>query len=432
MEPGTSLLAFWYGILSAISLPAGALLGLWLKPSNKWTSSLMAFGAGALLAALTLELVAGGMKKAGFAPLGSGCAAGALLFMFLNKALNSSGGFLRKKATTNRHLSGKKLAVYESLLGKLGKTDLFRSLPPEEMQAVLPYIKERIFNAGSVIFRQGDAGDNFYLVEDGKLEVVQEDAHGKKLAELGPGNSFGEMALISKEPRNATVRVISKAITLAISKEDFDKLLETSQLLKNAVAKLYVRRVEQRYAGGSAETEALKWSKIAGAHIDLRSLLPGDVDIHAAKKQHSSVFFAIWLGMLLDGVPESLVIGASLIHSSSVSITLIAGVFLSNLPEALSSAVGMRRAGESVSKIIWMWVSLMLITGIGAFTGNIIFRSLPDAVFVGVEGIAAGAMLAMIAETMLPEATEQGGAAVGFMTVLGFLAAIFVNSLSGH
>jgi CRP-like cAMP-binding protein len=400
METGNSIFSFWYGIISAVSLPAGALLGLWLKPSNKWSSSIMAFGAGALLSALALELVASGMKKAGFAPLGLGCIIGALLFMFLNKSLNSSGGFLRKKATTNRHLSGKKLAVYDAMLIKLGRINLFTNLPPEEIQAILPYVREVRFDAGSIIFRQGDTGDNLYLVESGNLEVFQEE-HGKKLAELGPGDSFGEMALISREPRNATVKAVSKVTVLAISAHDFNRLLETSHPLKDAVSKLYVQRVEQRYAGRSTDSEALKWSKIASAHIDLRSLLPSDADIHAAKKQHSSAFFAIWLGALLDGVPESLVIGASLVHSGSVSTALIAGVLLSNLPEALSSAVGMRKAGESMSKIVWMWTSLMIIAGISAFLGNVIFGNLRDAMFVCIEGVAAGAMLAMVAETHL-------------------------------
>ena len=111
METESALLGFWYGIISAVSLPAGTLIGLWLKPSNKWTSSLMAFGAGALLAALTLVLVADGMKKAGFAPLGLGCMTGALLFMFLNKVLNSSGGFLRKKISHEQAFIRKKLRI---------------------------------------------------------------------------------------------------------------------------------------------------------------------------------------------------------------------------------------------------------------------------------------------------------------------------------
>ncbi len=138
---------------------------------------------------------------------------------------------------------------------------------------------------------------------------------------------------------------------------------------------------------------------------------------------------AIWLGILLDGIPESLVIGASMIGTGSVSLALIVGVFLANFPEALSSAVGMKRQGMAFGKILWMWTSLMILTGIGAFLGNLTFGSLSLTLFVLFEGLAAGAMLAMIAETMLPEAAEQGGPANGLMTVLGFLAAVYVGTL---
>ena len=162
----------------------------------------------------------------------------------------------------------------------------------------------------------------------------------------------------------------------------------------------------------------------------MSSLVPSERELKAESEKHSGAAFAIWLGILLDGIPESLVIGASMLHGSTVSMTLIAGVFLANFPEALSSSVGMSKQGSSRSKIIWMWTSLMLMTGIGAFLGYFTFGGLPHGLFVFVEGLAAGAMLAMIAETMLPEATEQGGPAVGMMTVLGFLAAIFVNSLT--
>ena len=130
----------------------------------------------------------------------------------------------------------------------------------------------------------------------------------------------------------------------------------------------------------------------------------------------------------MDGIPESLVIGASLLHGS-ISVSLLAGLFLSNFPEALSSSVGMRQLNYSASKILWMWISLMVITGIGAFLGNIFFVEAPRFLFALIDGMAAGAMLVMIAETMLPEACHKGGAITGFATLMGFLAAVFFKTL---
>jgi zinc transporter ZupT len=112
-----------------------------------------------------------------------------------------------------------------------------------------------------------------------------------------------------------------------------------------------------------------------------------------------------------------------------VSLSLIAGLFLSNYPEALSSSVGMRQQGISYPRILSMWTSLMLITGMGAALGTLCFREAPEVLYSFVQGIAAGAMLTMIAETMLPEAYFKGGSVVGFSTLLGFLAAIFFKSI---
>ncbi|MBI4803361.1 MAG: cyclic nucleotide-binding domain-containing protein [Elusimicrobia bacterium] len=429
MELEKPLLAFWYGSLSAVSLPLGALLGLWLKPSSKWTSSLMAFGAGALLAALTLELVAGGLKLAGFWPLGGGCVLGAALFMLLDRLLNSKGGFLRKRSTAAKHLSARKLARYSDMLKRLSGIGLFRSLPPEEISAVVEFARPFSARGGEVIFNEGDPGDRLYIIESGAAAVTS-GRNTRKVAELGAGEAFGEMALISGDPRSARVSALKDVSGWTIGKDDFDRLLGQSPRLKQEISRLYVKHLDGLFGSEGSGAEAAKWEKLARARINVSSLAPSESELKAESQKHSGAAFAIWLGILLDGIPESLVIGASMLHSSAVSMTLIAGVFLANFPEALSSSVGMSKQGSGRSKIIWMWTSLMLMTGIGAFLGYLTFGGLSHGLFVFIEGMAAGAMLAMIAETMLPEATEQGGPAVGMMTVLGFLAAIFINSLS--
>ncbi|MFC1816818.1 ZIP family metal transporter [Thermodesulfobacteriota bacterium] len=145
---------------------------------------------------------------------------------------------------------------------------------------------------------------------------------------------------------------------------------------------------------------------------------------------------SIWLGIALDGIPESLIIGMLVVAAAAqqkmMSLAFIAGVFLANLPEAMSSAVTMRKNKAKINKIFWMWMSLCIMTGIGAFCGALIFPPHPDGWLVYfifcIEGIAAGAMLTMIAETMLPEAFEQGGGTiVGLSMLTGFLTALAVK-----
>ena len=132
---------------------------------------------------------------------------------------------------------------------------------------------------------------------------------------------------------------------------------------------------------------------------------------------------------MLDGIPESIVIGSSLLLHSTMSLSLLAGLFISNFPEALSSSVGMKKQKMSNMKIIMMWSSIMLVTGIGAFCGNIFFENVSPVVCSLVDGMAAGAMLTMIAETMLPEAFHIGGSVTGLSALAGFLATLLFKAI---
>lgn len=429
MTLSSALPAFGWGAFSAVSLPLGALVGLWLRPSSKWTSSLMAFGGGALLAALTLELFASGLEKAGFWPLGIGTLLGTFLFMGLNAVLNNQGAFLRKKATTVDYLKEKKRDEHEEILEHLSRVDILRAMPPEELPAILEYVRVESFPAGAVVFEEGAAGDRLYLVDEGEAEVVHPD--GREVARIGPGGTFGEMALLTGERRNARVRAASGLRTFTIAKGDFDRLLKTSPELQESVTRLLAERLKENVTAAPQDpARAAKiWADIAKSYVRPSSLRPSAVEIDSAHHEKGGAAMAIWLGILLDGIPESLVIGSTMIAHGHVSIALIAGVFLANFPEALSSAVGMRKQGMSFGRILGLWASLTLMTGIGAAVGYLGFGDLPHGAFAVVEGTAAGAMLAMIAETMLPEAVEQGGPAPGLMTVLGFLSAVYISTL---
>jgi zinc transporter ZupT len=144
---------------------------------------------------------------------------------------------------------------------------------------------------------------------------------------------------------------------------------------------------------------------------------------------HKGAAVAMFLGMSLDGIPESLVIGANVLETGTISLSLLTGLILANLPEALSSAAGMKDQGMKVARILAMWGTLMLLTGVGAGIGALVLEEAPDALFALIEGVAAGAMLTMVAETMLPEAFHKGGGVVGLSTLAGFLLAIYFNTL---
>lgn len=140
---------------------------------------------------------------------------------------------------------------------------------------------------------------------------------------------------------------------------------------------------------------------------------------------------AIAVGALLDGVPESIVIGLSMLHGGSVSVVAVTAIFLSNLPEGLSSAAGMKKAGRSARYIFGVWGGIALSSALAALVGYTVFRDFSPAVISTTNAIAAGAILAMLVDTMIPEAFEEAHDFAGLITVMGFLAA-FILSKSGE
>ncbi|WCN81813.1 ZIP family metal transporter [Micromonospora sp. LH3U1] len=136
---------------------------------------------------------------------------------------------------------------------------------------------------------------------------------------------------------------------------------------------------------------------------------------------------ALAVGALLDGVPESVVIGASLLGGGTVSLVTVAAVFLSNVPEGLSSAAGMRQAGRTRRYVFLLWTGIALISGAAALLGNTLLGGAPPEVMAGITALAAGAILAMITDTMVPEAFENAHLLVGLITVAGFLTAFALS-----
>lgn len=596
------------GIISAVSLPLGTLTLMHWRPSDRAQAVLMAVGGGALLAALTIDLVASAVAQGHFYFMAVGAVLGGLLFLGLNHLVNRSGGFLRKTSTTLVYLRGQRQRRLRHILSRMGRIAIFRELPERDLLRLADVIEAREFRAGELLYQQGDPCDAMFIIEEGRIELLdpqkgmqpfqrlgrsdafarmafftgsphatvavavtdgrlwvfprpafmrhlpsspeliqavaellqgeevqtylrqrqgfaetrvqqwlqqavtslqrhgwfesavyagrqeakfkdavrnarrasflrdlppeeidaiaqrviykrhrqgdvffhQNEAaerlyvidqgrvalidpadRGRKQDTLDDNEAFGTFSFLTGTPHSKTAVAVSDVSVWVLRKRDFETLLQGSQRLEQAVRSFIQEAPVTDYLRAHHDFDhqsAARWVRLALRNMDAGRLIPSAADVLDQLSGRSSAPIAIWLGMLLDGIPESLVIGASLAHMQ-MSLSLIAGLFLSNYPEALSSSAGMRQQGFSYGTVLLMWTSTMLLTGVGAALGNLLFLGLPPFVFSFTEGVAAGAMLVMIAETMLPEAYVKGGPVVGMSTLLGFLAAIFFKTL---
>jgi ZIP family zinc transporter len=138
---------------------------------------------------------------------------------------------------------------------------------------------------------------------------------------------------------------------------------------------------------------------------------------------------AIAVGALLDGIPESIVIGLSLLGGKGVSLVAVIAVFLSNIPEGLSSASGMKKAGRSMGYVVGIWAGIALTSGVASVVGYTVFRHYSNDVIAATTAVAAGAILAMLVDTMVPEAFDEAHEFTGLITVVGFLLAFILSKL---
>ena len=130
---------------------------------------------------------------------------------------------------------------------------------------------------------------------------------------------------------------------------------------------------------------------------------------------------AIAVGSAMDDIPEAIIVGIALVGGGAISKAVLIGFFLANIPEGLASASGMKQSGRSALYIFGVWGGITFLTGIGGILGYSVFGSYPETRIAFITALAAGGILSMVAETMIPEAFEESPSFIGFITALGFV-----------
>lgn len=136
------------------------------------------------------------------------------------------------------------------------------------------------------------------------------------------------------------------------------------------------------------------------------------------------------LGSLLDGVPEQAVLGIGLSTGEGVSVALLVAIFVSNVPEAIGSAADMRDAGKPPGVILRLWVAVAVVCASATLAGFAVADVAGGDIRAGIDGFAAGALLVMLVDSMVPEAREKAGDLAGLATVLGFAVAAALSNLT--
>lgn len=585
------------GALSAVSLPLGAITARFWQPANRLLGILTAFGAGALLAAVTIGMVAPMLDANQTGPLVAGAVAGGLVFEALNRSVNARGGFLRKASTTLVYAEQRERRRRRRLLEHLERIDLFDGLPDRELDLladvgqtveypedrliygsgdpaetlrvvvrgkvtldhpdgareltqhaafgfrsflagtphrstavaaadptdilevprarflellaqadrlrdrlerylasdpVLTYLGEEhgltaselddwvsrvradagygtvrareaphpgaefverasqirrtpVFadlpahelervgerlvrkrhEQGHSFFRPGDAPDRLYVIEHGQVSLVTKGGpHAGE--QLTAGDAFGVLSFFTGAPHVATAVATTHVTVWVLRRADMPELLASLPGLRAAVRRYLRQKDVQRYLReqqGAAPQQAELWARRATRSVAAARPAP---EVRATAAEHAAPL-AIWLGLMLDGIPESFVVGAEATAAVGGS-GLIAGLFLSNYPEALSSSVGMREQGWAWHRILLLWTSLLAAAAIGAGIGAVVFEGASPAVSAAIRGLSTGAMITVIAETMLPEAFARSGSASGLAALAGFLVTVLVGA----
>ena len=140
--------------------------------------------------------------------------------------------------------------------------------------------------------------------------------------------------------------------------------------------------------------------------------------------------FGLLAGVTLDGIPENMALGVSLLETSGAgALTLLVAIFFSNLPEALGGAVGMRQQGRSRRFAIGVWSATAVVLAAAVVLGNFALSGMEEGPLAVLLSFAGGAVLASLADTLMPDAYREGGAWVALATTAGFLLSFLISEI---
>jgi CRP-like cAMP-binding protein len=269
-SPYELAMASLLGLGTTSSSLLGAAIGLYVPFSKRPLACLLAFAAGALISALAIELAYEGAQalhhqgfnnRAAWAFVSAGFAVGAIIYYSASLFLEKKGAAVRYVTQFREYALARKQADADERIKLLATCDLMRHLPAEQIERILPCIRDRQLKAGEILFRAGDPGDALYIVAHGRVEVLTDglsgdEASGGAIAVLGAGHAFGEMSLLSGGPRTATIRAVEDTDLLNIGKDDFDRLVAADRQLADAVKRISHRRAISNLSAGGTDAAA--------------------------------------------------------------------------------------------------------------------------------------------------------------------------------
>jgi CRP-like cAMP-binding protein len=455
MQDMGSTLIVWAAILGAIaagSMVLGAIVGITTPMSNSTVGAMCGFGAGALISALALELVSPtveALAHAGlaersteishFVTLLAAMVGGGLIFLFLDQMLSAHGGYLRKGAYVIAQHTKNKNKRQSDLIQSIGNSSFFNSMSPTMMHDLIKLLHPKFLVEGEALFNIGDPSNELYIVRNGSMRLSHSDGTGH---DADRGDLIGEVSFLAHHPHSTTaVAEHGPAELLVLHKSQYESFCRDHPEFATAVRELAGQRIQENQRQVDEATLAKQeWATLAiSALRSSGNEIPTASDLTSMKEEHNNAGMAIWLGNLLDVIPESFVIGTVMLSIVAAKVatgapvtffevmplTLVGALFLANFPEALSASVNMKQQGFSTFKIITLWTVLTVICAVGAAFGAYVGESIPHSAMIVVEGIAAGAMLTMIGSAMLPEAAHLSSPNMaGFSTLIGFVAAV--------
>eukprot|EP00004_Rigifila_ramosa_P019120 TRINITY_DN4828_c0_g1_i1.p1 TRINITY_DN4828_c0_g1~~TRINITY_DN4828_c0_g1_i1.p1 ORF type:complete len:463 (+),score=113.41 TRINITY_DN4828_c0_g1_i1:137-1390(+) len=409
---------------------------------------MMAFGAGALLFALTIVIFGEALHEVetegedGVLLMVFFAIVGSLFFQQMNRLLNNYGAFERKWATFKSKL---KVLAKENegdfidsavMMAAAATAGIGINPAPAEAEA------EAAGASPETPRRRPGTTITMASVVGASPASQRSESYGMANFSGSDGDSDGFDGDLEATPSLSAGRKIRKQKAAASSVSAADAfVLHHARKSRRVPAPAtestgLVGDGYQQKAPG-AEQQAADWQVVTTDDPEEFFAQNTREELKKSKEEtHSGAGMAVWLGLMIDGLPESVIIGVMTVSGGRPSLSFILGVFLSNFPEAMSSSDIMYKEGYSRFKILSLWWTLAFVTGFGAGFAALIFPPDPSGgwhlAIMSVEGLAGGAMLTVIAQTMLPEAFEGGGDVTGFATLIGFLVTLLVEMLLGE